>query len=134
MGLHKLLIFFVFMVATLHCSATVSSPSYTLHTSASSVQKQGGLDFRTINLFYSTSKSFSGCMLLSDSANYFHFDHNSYSRKISLFCSSDITLFRKSTKYFKGLEKYDCVPCTESSYTFFCKLQLWNIQSTVLVF
>ncbi len=69
-----------------------------------------GSDFRTINLYYTSSKLFSGFLLLSDIVNSFNFDHNSYSRKISLSCSSDITLFKKSTTYFKGLEKCDCVP------------------------
>jgi len=124
MGLHRLLIFVFLIVATLNCSATVLPPSGKLPNTPSSLQKQDGSDFRTINLYYTSSKLFSGFLLLSDIVNYFNFDHNSYSRKISLFCSSDITLFKKSTTYFKGLEKYDCVPCTETSYKFFCKLQL----------
>lgn len=124
MGLHKLLIFVFLVVVTMHCTAAVMSPSPALQKNASSLQKNDRSEFRTINLFYTEHKSFSGFLLLSDIVNYFHYDHNSYSRKISLFGSSDISLFLKSSNYFKGLENYDCVPRTNYSYTFFCKLQL----------
>jgi hypothetical protein len=124
MGLRKLLIFVILVFATLHCSATVLSPSRALQTTQSSFQKHDGHNFRTINLYFTACKSFSYFVLLSDVVNYFHFDHNTYSRKISLFGSSDITLLLKSTTYFKGLEKYECRANTKPSYSFFCKLQL----------
>jgi hypothetical protein len=124
MGLLKLLIFVFLVVTMLHSSATDLSPSQELQTIPSSVQKQDVIDFTTTNLYFTAYKSFSGFLLLSDMVNYFHLYDNSYSRKLSLFGSSDITLFLKSTSYFKGLEKYDCVPRTRYSYAFFCKLQL----------
>jgi hypothetical protein len=124
MGLRKLLIFVFLVFATLLCSATVLPPSRALQTTPSSFQKHDGHNFRTINLYFTACKSFSGFILLSDVVNYFHFDHNTYSRKISLFGSSDITLLLKSPTYFKGLEKYKGGANTKPSYSFFCKLQL----------
>jgi hypothetical protein len=124
MGFRKLLIVVLLVFNTLHCSATVLSPSAAMQTTQSVSQKSNENTFRTINLYYSAYKSFSGFLIVSDMVNYIHYDHNSYSRKLSLFGSSDITLFQKSTTYFKGLEKYDCERLKKPSYTFFCKLQL----------
>jgi hypothetical protein len=124
MGVYKLLMIIVLMVAGLNCSATVLSATAESKTTSSSVQKQDTPEFRTINLFYSACKSFSGFILLSDVVNYFHYDHNSYSRKISLFASTDISVFSRSSRYRNGLEQYDYMPRCMPSYSFFCKLQL----------
>jgi hypothetical protein len=124
MGLRKLVILVFLVIATMHSSATVFSPTGAWQTTLSAKQINDVSEFRSINLYYTTCKSFSGFLLLSDLVNYVHFDHNSYSRKISLFGSSDISVFLKSTSYFKGPEKYDYVPLTSYSYSFFCKLQL----------